>query len=61
MAVLGVCDRGEVPMLFGLVLSGLPVFLCFAACLLVDHGFFLRAFCITKERALRRPWRDVFA
>lgn len=36
-------------------------FLCFAACLLVDQGRSLRAFCITKERASRRPWRDVFA
>lgn len=43
----------------GLVLS--DFFLCFEACLLVDHGRSLRAFCMTKERAFLRPCRDVFA
>lgn len=55
----GVVDRSGVPIVVGLVLSGL--FLCFAACLLVDHGRSLRAFCITKERALRRPCLELFA
>jgi hypothetical protein len=36
----------------------LPRVRCFAACLLVDHGRSLLAFCMTNERALRR---DVFA
>jgi hypothetical protein len=59
---LGVVVFGvDAHVLLGLALSGLPVFLCFAPSLLVDQGFFLRAFCMTKERALRRPWRDVFA
>jgi hypothetical protein len=61
VVVFGVNVASEVPVLLGLVLSGLPVFLCFAAFLLVDHGSFLRALRITKERAFRRPWRDVFA
>ncbi len=47
-----------VPALRGLIL---PCARCFAACLLVDQGRSLLAFCITKERALRRPWRDAFA
>lgn len=55
----GVYARSGVPTGTGLVDSGL--FLCFDACLLVDHGRSLRAFCITKERALRRPWRELFA
>ena len=57
--VEGVSERSGVLMVGGLVDSGL--FRCFAACLLVDQGRSLRAFCITKERALRRPWREHFA
>jgi hypothetical protein len=59
VAVAGVSSESGVPALLGLVLLGL--FLCFAAYLLVDHGFSLRAFCMTKERAFRRPWRDALA
>lgn len=57
--VIGVVARSGVPIVVGLVLSGL--FLCLAACLLVDHGRSLRAFCITNERALRRPCLELFA
>lgn len=57
--VIGVVDRSGVPVVVGLVFSGL--FLCFAACLLVDHGRSLRALCITKERAFRRPCLELFA
>lgn len=54
-AVLGVDTEAGVPKLRGLEL---PRVRCFAACLLVDHGRSLLAFCMTNERALRR---DVFA
>jgi hypothetical protein len=57
--VIGVVDRSGVPIVVGLVFSGL--LLCLAACLLVDHGRSLRAFCITKERAFRRPCLELFA
>jgi hypothetical protein len=59
VAVLDVSNESGVPALPGLVLPS--VFLCFAAFLLVDQGRSLRAFCMTNERAFRRPWRDVFA
>ena len=59
MDVMGVCDRSGVPTVAKLEVSGL--LLCFVACLLVDHGRSLLAFCITKDCAFRRPWREPLA
>lgn len=55
VAVLGVYEESGVFILPEVVLLELPVLRCLAACLLVDHGRSLRAFCMTKERAFRRP------
>jgi hypothetical protein len=56
--VMDVYDRSGGSAVTGLLFFGLfdPVVLrSFATCLLVDHGFSRLAFCITKERAFRRP------
>lgn len=60
--VNGVCASSGVPILVLLAASGLLLkATCLVACLLVDHGRSRLAFCITKERALRRPWRELLA